>query len=203
MPARPLTAAEISAIRARRSELSSQLNSAEGRREALAARLEKAVGQDRVGLEERLEVLDKRIVQLETDIAETGRQLTGPRYISSTAVPPTNEMGLSSGQTTAVSIVFTLFVLAPIAIAYARAIWRKATRTGIPADASDVTRRLIGLEQSIDAIAVEVERVSEGQRYVTKLFTEGRAPALGAGHAPAEPIRLDQAERVGIPRNER
>ena len=33
------------------------------------------------------------------------------------------------------------------------------------------------LRQSIDAIAVEVERISENQRYVTKMLTEGSAPA--------------------------
>lgn len=37
---------------------------------------------------------------------------------------------------------------------------------------SDLSARLDSLEQSIDAIAVEVERVGEGQRFVTRLFTQ-------------------------------
>jgi len=36
------------------------------------------------------------------------------------------------------------------------------------------------LQQSIDSIAVEVERISENQRYVTKLIAD-KAPELGAG----------------------
>jgi hypothetical protein len=32
------------------------------------------------------------------------------------------------------------------------------------------------MEQAIDAIAVEVERISEGQRFTTKLLSEGAKP---------------------------
>jgi hypothetical protein len=200
---RPLTPAEIASIRARRSELSSQLTSATDRRNELAQQLEGAEGANRVGLEQRLAVLDKRIVQLESDIAETGRQLTAPRYTTSTG-QPSELLGMSQKQTAAVSIVFTLFVLAPISLAMARLLWKRAIRSGPVTDAVDITRRLIGLEQSIEAIAVEVERVSEGQRYVTKIINEARGnPALMAGQAPAEPVRIDQGGRVAVPRNER
>ena len=34
------------------------------------------------------------------------------------------------------------------------------------------------LEQSIDAIAVEVERISEGQRFTAKLMAEGRVAGV-------------------------
>ncbi len=33
------------------------------------------------------------------------------------------------------------------------------------------------MEQGIDAIAIEVERVSEAQRFVTKILAERKAPA--------------------------
>ena len=36
----------------------------------------------------------------------------------------------------------------------------------------ELTSRLSNLEQSLDAIALEVERVGEGQRYMTRLFAE-------------------------------
>lgn len=54
---------------------------------------------------------------------------------------------------------------------------RDAGLTGaqIPATAgapSELSARLDNLEQSLDAIAVEVERVGEGQRFVTRLFTQ-------------------------------
>jgi hypothetical protein len=59
----------------------------------------------------------------------------------------------------------------PIARAYARRLDRGSNRGASP----EVERRLERMEQAIDAIAVEVERIAEGQRFTTKLLT-GRAP---------------------------
>lgn len=57
----------------------------------------------------------------------------------------------------------------PIARAYARRIERRDTAPKIP---NDVTARLERMEQAIDSIAIEVERISEGQRFTTKLLSE-------------------------------
>ena len=67
----------------------------------------------------------------------------------------------------------------PIARALARRIEAKPT-TAIP---SDVSARLERMEQAIDSIAIEVERISEGQRFTTKLLAE-RVPAAGSLSAP-------------------
>jgi hypothetical protein len=40
------------------------------------------------------------------------------------------------------------------------------------------------MEQAIDSIAVEVERISEGQRFTTKLLAERTAPPPGSGGTP-------------------
>jgi hypothetical protein len=37
---------------------------------------------------------------------------------------------------------------------------------------TDVVARLERIEQSIDAVALEVERIAEGQRFTTKLLSE-------------------------------
>ena len=42
----------------------------------------------------------------------------------------------------------------------------------------------------MDAIAIENERVSEGQRFVTRLLSERSPNALGAAQQPAEAIRV-------------
>lgn len=39
--------------------------------------------------------------------------------------------------------------------------------------------RLKRIEQALDAIAVEVERISEGQRFTTKLLSERSGPDTG------------------------
>jgi hypothetical protein len=57
----------------------------------------------------------------------------------------------------------------PIARAYARKLDRGTSQPSLPAD---VTARLERMEQAIDSIAIEVERISEGQRFTTKLLAE-------------------------------
>ena len=47
--------------------------------------------------------------------------------------------------------------------------------------------RLERLEQAVDAIAVEMERVGEGQRFMTKLLAERRGERA-PGHTPPSPI---------------
>jgi hypothetical protein len=38
--------------------------------------------------------------------------------------------------------------------------------------------RLLHLEQAVDAIAIEIERISEAQRFQTKLLAEGRGQSV-------------------------
>ena len=60
-------------------------------------------------------------------------------------------------------------------------------------DKSVSDARLQRLEQAVESIAIEIERVSEGQRYVTKLMSERAQPMLGdAGMAmPAQARKID------------
>jgi glucose dehydrogenase len=51
------------------------------------------------------------------------------------------------------------------------------------------TQRLERIEQAIEAVAIEVERISEGQRFVTRLLSEGnRLPGLTAGKREQEAV---------------
>ena len=56
---------------------------------------------------------------------------------------------------------------------------------------ADMVTRLDRIEQAIEAMATEVERIAEGQRFTTKLLSEGRAsnaPAIAAPqHAAPAP----------------
>jgi hypothetical protein len=78
-------------------------------------------------------------------------------------------------------------VCSPIARAYARRMDRGADRPSVPGtDAADIVARLERMEQAIDSIALEVERISEGQRFTTKLLAERSSPAsAAAGTLPA------------------
>ena len=207
----PLTAAQRDYIDEARGRLSDQLISASGRRQEIANALKTAQGADRAGLEQRLIQLDQRILQLEGDIAETGRILTaapapgpfGPGFFTGTGVAPGPFDGLGPGNVTAISIVFTIFVLAPMALAAARLMWKRAVSPRAPAPSLDSIHRLERVEQAIDSVAVEVERISEGQRFVTRILTEGPAHSpLSAGQRKPEPLGIPRREGTGGSREE-
>ena len=64
-------------------------------------------------------------------------------------------------------------------------LWKRAGRSAGAVSGGEIA----GLRTSVDAIAIEVERISENQRYVTKLITEGAAnPLVKQG---VEPMRRD------------
>lgn len=59
----------------------------------------------------------------------------------------------------------------PLARAYSRRMDADARNPRIP---TEVAQRLERMEQALDSVAIEVERISEGQRFTTKLLSEGR-----------------------------
>jgi hypothetical protein len=67
-------------------------------------------------------------------------------------------------------------VLFPLMRAWAR---RIEGREVTPAIAPDVSVRLERIERAVESIALEVERISEGQRFVTKVLADrGEVPKL-------------------------
>jgi hypothetical protein len=77
-------------------------------------------------------------------------------------------------QAVEISIAFFVMLAAsiiglPLARAFARRMDRAASRANV---SPEISTQLAQLNQSIDAIALEVERISEGQRYTTKLLSE-------------------------------
>lgn len=171
----PRTFGEVSALRAQRSELSNQLRSAQGRRDDVAKELANASAAERPGLEARLKLLDQRILEIEGEIARTGELIakTDGSLLATTGSPPPFVPGLpmNSGDLTGVLITFTIFVLSPIAFTVARMLWKRANHPPPKVDLQ-AEERMRRLEAGVDAIAIEVERISEGQRFVTRLLAE-------------------------------
>src|SRR4051812_29091441 len=176
----PRTTRDVEALKARREELSNQLQSVDGRRSKLISQL-KQTGDPTAtqGLEARLSLLDARQLQLESDLATTGQLLSSSAagQIASTA-QPVFYGGLSSKQVMGLSVLTIIFVLFPLATHAGRGIWKKSGKAAnAPAGLTEAAQRLERLEASVDAIAIEIERVSEGQRFVTKLLSEGQGAA--------------------------
>ena len=184
----PKTASEVEAIVFQRQQLSEQLTSATNRRDQLSREIGVAPeGASRTGLEDRIRVLDQRIVQLESDIAATGRQLSSaPAAFVEIAQRDDNrpqgggdfEEGMAAG-------VFSVLGFVAVVYAWRRFRRRKAPKrqTPLPIESDS---RLQRLEQGMEAIAIEIERVSEGQRFVTRLLSESATPH-GVSHRIAQP----------------
>lgn len=172
----PLSRGDVRNLLARREELSKQLNSVTDRRHSLSEELKSApTGASRAGLESRLTVLDNRINQLETDIAGVGKALSAAPSGLVAGTQPAQQGDDMPDNVAAISAVTIIFVFFPIAFAISRWIWRRAGKAPVVNAAQlspQIDQRLERLEQGMDAIAIEIERVTEGQRFVTKLLSE-------------------------------
>ena len=168
----PLSAGDVRWLRARRSELLDQLERATDRREGITDELAGTTGINRSGLEQQLAIVDQRIVQLESELAQTEGILTSAPTNALTAPPPPPQFRGDGGDDeawVAIPALLIIFVLFPIVLAKTRRIWKGTAAPRVnPAD----NARLERIEQAVEAIAIEVERVSEGQRFVTKLLSD-------------------------------
>jgi hypothetical protein len=192
----PTSMQELRALRVKRTELSDQLVSAANRRKSLADQLRTADPSARAGIESRLKVLDDRIVRLETEIDRTGDQLANApaSLVASTMVPPEVANRVTEEIVPVVAIL-SVFVLAPFAIALSRLIWKRSSAPSRPAFVDQAAQqRLDQLQQAVDTIAVEVERISEGQRFVTKLLSDRVALGPGAAEAVRVPRKAAAEE---------
>jgi hypothetical protein len=76
----------------------------------------------------------------------------------------------------------TLVLVFPLVRAYARKLELEGQQPRVPREVAD---RLARMEQAIDAVAVEVERIAEAQRFTTRLLSE-RAGVAGGSLPSAE-----------------
>jgi hypothetical protein len=175
------------AFRAQRRELQRQMEGLQDTRGEIARELsaEGITDAEKRGLEQRLGSMDERIAALDKQIMEADAQVAKAAAVPGAAIEPPSppDTGPDEGVFVVASI-FVFVVLMPIALAYSRRIWKRTAKviTTFPKELSD---RLIRVEQAVEATALEVERIGEGQRFMTRLFTEGpAAQQLGAGKAP-------------------
>lgn len=134
---------------------------------------------DKAGLEKRLTTLDGRIDVMDKQIAGADAQVAAAAGIPGAVVePPPIERHGPPEEVFVLGGIFMFVAIMPISIAYARRIWRRsaAAVTAIPKDIID---RFTQIDQAVESIAVEVERIGEGQRFITRVLAEqGKRPAL-------------------------
>lgn len=73
-------------------------------------------------------------------------------------------------------------VFAPLARAHARQLDKQGAGM-----TPEIGARMERMEQSLEAIALEIERISEGQRFTTKLLADRSGPAGSQPHGGALP----------------
>ncbi len=82
-------------------------------------------------------------------------------------IPP----GVQSIATTAI-VGFCMMVAAYPVFGFLKALVNRSANRQIAAPARDTTDRLQRIEAAVEAMSVEVERISEGQRFVTRVLAE-------------------------------
>jgi hypothetical protein len=150
----------------------------------------------RKGFEQRLQVLDEQVVQLERDLVATDRQLASapPELLAQTVQESQAREANGPDEDDLLGFGVGGFGLGILAVLVAGRIrrWRRRRR-GVPDVAPNAALdvgpdpRIDRLAHAVDAIAVEVERIGEGQRFVTQLLADSRArtPELaGAAEGP-------------------
>ena len=96
---------------------------------------------------------------------------------------------MTGKELTAIACVFMFTVLMPLAVGIVLRLL-KGPRIAQQANDAAANARLDRLEQSMDAIAIEIERISEGQRFVTKILTDRPGPSS------VEPIRASERQSL-------
>jgi hypothetical protein len=196
----PSASAIYEGLKAQRNELKGQLDDLQNARREITGQLEDIpVGSpDRAPLEARLKDIDARTSAVDQMLAGNAAQVAQAASIPGAVVEP--PPFVRQGPPEEVYILSTIFIFVfflPISIAFTRRIWRRSAAV-VSSFPKELAERLSRMEQAVEATAVEVERIGEGQRFLTRLFTEGEgARAIGAGAAqPLERKQTKSPERL-------
>jgi hypothetical protein len=196
----------------KRAELASQLEIATARRRELAEQLRQDPS-NRRDIEPRLKALDERGARLEREILEAddvvadalARGVTNTPPLAQqirnlqrqlgeateTVPPPLRDFDGNIGRVVALEAI--AFVL--LGAVVCRFVWTRA-KARFSRPAIDQSSRFDQLQQAVDVIALEVERISEGQRFVAKMINEKQPAAIDAGEARPIPAKRKVAAPI-------
>jgi archaellum component FlaC len=164
------------ALKSKHDELQRQLENLTERRDDLADDLHARSGADREGVESRIKALDVQIQSLEKEVSDVGREVAAaaPAQLS-VPQPRTIYRGFGGEDMVGAGFIgagiMLVLCLPMIYRAWRRRKWTPAGLTSNQTPALPV-ERIDRMENAIESIAVEIERVSENQRFMTRLMTE-------------------------------
>lgn len=198
----------LESLQAQLVEQAQQLGVLQAQRRVVQNQWNTAAGNAHNALDAQLQGLDEQIRKLQVDMAGTRAQFAGRLGIPTERIGPNGRLttfpsasdfvqrrGPDPDAVVGMSFALAIAVAFPLSIAYARRIWRGRPAATTPAES--VAPRLERLEQAVDAIAIEIERVAEGQRFVTKVLAERPVVVQSQPQPSAEPLLRENAAGLG------
>lgn len=184
--------AVLRAMRAQRDILGDQLSTLQQRRSELLSQIDRTAVTNaaRKGMDQELSQVNSRIDALGLQIANADQLVAQAAAVpGSTQAPASRRLDQPDPDMIAgMSFVVIMAFVVPITIAFSRRIWRRSAQvtTGMSPEFSE---RLAAMERGLDAVALEVERIGESQRFLTQtLAARGDVPALPAAQREALPV---------------
>ena len=212
--------ADVATLRSQVRELRIQLTGLQAQWDGLRTQLDAMLRTNpaRPPVQQAWADVGMQIASIKGDIAYREARIAQAegRFVSTTTPPPPAGLFRRPIDPNVVFPMGTAMLVAlglPVSIAWAKRILRGKPQP--PPLAVDHTMRLENIERAIDTVAIEVERVSESQRFLTRILLEppdrAAAPDTTAapegassapkmlGASPMEPINIPQRERVRQP----
>lgn len=219
-----LANADLGALQARAAELTQRLAGLHVQRDAISRQISRASGVEREALLTQRVPTDVQIAQGEAELENIRAQIASRSRVPMEQVTEAGQIVIPSrpirnrgpDPDVMMGMTFTLLlaIVIPSSIAFARRIWRGTPKPAAPLR-DDLSPRFDRLEQAVDAIAIEIERISEGQRFMTRVMAERPAersdrqasdaaasalaegqPMLALGAGPAEPVVMQNRQSV-------
>lgn len=186
-PVPPVT--DLASLQTQVADLQVQLSGLQAQWTSLQSQLNAMLKNNpaRPGVQQQWADVGVQRARVEGDIARLEARIAQIRGVATTTTAPGGfgRRGFDSNRVIPLMTVVMLVLALPVSLAWARRLRRGAPR---PSQATrDLTMRLDRMEHAVDAIAIEVERVSEGQRFVTKLV---------AGQPAKTPAQDDASARA-------
>ncbi|MEP6763239.1 MAG: hypothetical protein ABJB66_02960 [Gemmatimonadaceae bacterium] len=174
-----------------------QLSDARSTRNRITGELtnDQTQGADRSGLEARLKTVDGRIADLDKALASAQSTQSAAAGVPGAMIDPNNtprDHSIQPDDAAGVAAAIFTVLAFPLVIAYARRIWRRSAKVTVTLP-PEMAARMQAMEEAIESVAVEVERIGEGQRFMTQALA---ASPRGIGAGAAEPIMVRSREAV-------
>ena len=194
----PSTRAELNGLVAKRSELERQLDQLTDRRQELFQQRQRMAAQEGAGHDQRIGLLDQQTAQIERELMQLNTAIaqgtervaatSGEQFAVTVQDQDAGQLRRDVRNAAEDAVIETMFGSAAGLLAIyivwrgiiRRFIWKKKPAPAVTAAVPDHSPRLEQLQQSVDVIALEVERISEAQRFLAKVINDR---SLGAGEA--------------------